>query len=145
MHAGTFGIVITALLVIPTCLGLWRDDQNIKLASMKALLDRRKAERRMGRRPLHDPRANYHYLGPVRPAKSPSSLNQNYDRRATDRRVEDTAYQSEPLLPGHSDVRVFAPAIRQTALKVDIPPLEATRFHVGHTKTARFSGGSDPA
>ncbi len=143
MHEGAFGILITALLVIPTCLGLWREGSTNRQGILK-VLERRKTDRRKSKRAMHDPRANYHYLGSIHPTQaSTNTTRESQDRRGSERRTvnwrfEDTAYQSAPLLSRHAGIRVFAPRITQDEIDLNMPALKTSRLRVKHSSSANF-------
>jgi hypothetical protein len=102
MLDGTTGFLLAALLVIPTCIGLWRGDNVTSTEDperMKRLLDRRRGNRRRATRTGKDARVNYFFLETHDPARAhaPENPESRWDRRRRDRRAEDTARGSSLL------------------------------------------------
>ena len=98
MHEGATGLLVAALLVIPTCLGLWRNDD--QPPGDDAMLERLQ-ERRIAHRRRKDAKSggpvNYIFLETIAPAAQglPDGPSDNFDRRlrqgSAGRRAEDLA------------------------------------------------------
>jgi hypothetical protein len=141
MHPGTTGVLLAALLVIPTCLGLWRgdDDQSIQGGGMvKRLLERRVAQRRLGNRQKDNRGVNYYFLGIVDPAGSNPSEGSDagYDRRMRNRRAEDAGPGSRLIEPADLNSDLIKPwSLEAAAMRA------AVRRSAG--EAARFRGRND--
>jgi len=114
-------ILLAALLVVPTCLGLWHTEDHPPAQDggvMKRLLERRRVQRRNVNGGGTRARVNYFFLESSHPdhATLPENPESRWDRRVRGRRAED-ANPGTPIIDSSASAQPIVP----TFFEVDVP------------------------